>query len=67
MDNRLPKTLFFRKSQDKIKKISGIAYYNCGKKGHIARGYHQNTWKPKTAKKKVKKGLEKPYWKAAAA
>ena len=36
-DNKTPKTLFFfYKSQDKIKEILGMIYYNCKKKGHIA-------------------------------
>ena len=43
-----------------------MAYYNCGKKGYIARGYYWNTRKTKTVKKKVKECLEKPYWKVAA-
>ena len=45
--------------------ISGTAYYNCEKKGHIARGYYQSTRKFKTVEKKVIKGLEKPFRKAA--
>ena len=34
------KTPFSRKSQDKIKKILGMACYNYGKEGYIARGYY---------------------------
>ena len=39
-DNNLLKTLFSRKSRDKIKEILGTAYYNYGKKGHFAKGYY---------------------------
>ena len=42
-----------------------MAYYNCKKKGYIARGYRQSTRKTKTVEKKVKEGLKKPYRKAA--
>ena len=62
----MPRTLFSRKFQDKIKEISGMACYNCKKKGHITRGYRQSTRKPETVERKVKKGLEKPLRKAAA-
>ena len=43
-----------------------MPYYNYGKEGYIAQGYCQSTRKPKAATKKIKKGLEKPYRKAAA-
>ena len=38
-DNKTSKTPFSYKSQDKIKEISGMAYYNYGKEGYITRGY----------------------------
>ena len=43
-----------------------MAYYIYKKKGYITRGYYQSTQKSKTAKRNVKKGLEKPHRKAAA-
>ena len=36
----MPRTPFPRKSRDNFKEISGIAYYNYGKKGYIAQGYY---------------------------
>ena len=39
-DNKTPRTPFPRKSRDNLKEVSGTAYYNCGKEGHIARGYY---------------------------
>ena len=43
-----------------------MAYYNCGKEGHIARGYRQGTRKSEAVERRVKEGLEKPFRKAAA-